>query len=102
MDVLIPAGQTIFVKNYQSRLPTGTVLGVCGNSIHIALPRTVIDSTYCKEMGEITDFTGDFQIRFYGTWMDESSGAVLQITGRVASSHEASTTSSTSNSLRNC
>ena len=96
MDVLIPAGQTIFVKNYQSSLPTNTVLGVCGNSIHIALPRTVIDSTYCTEMGEITNFTGDFQIRFYGTWTDEASGAVLHITGTVALSHSASTTTSTS------
>ena len=83
MDVLIPAGQNIFVKNFQSRLPTGTVLGVCGNSIHIALPRTVIDSTYCTEMGQITEFMGDFQIRFYGTWTDEASGAVLHITGTV-------------------
>ena len=81
MDVLIPAGQTIHLKNYKSNLPNGTVLGVCENSIHIALPKTVIESTHCTEMDEIKDFTGDFHIRFYGTWTDKANGAILQITG---------------------
>ena len=81
MDVLIPTGQTTYLKNYRSNLPTGTVLGVCRDSIHIALPKTVIESTYCTEMDEIKDFTGDFKIRFYGTWTDQANGAILQITG---------------------
>lgn len=83
MEVLIPAGQTTHVKPYQSHLPSDTVLGVCGNSVHIALPQTVIESTFCTEMEDITVFTSDFQIRFYGTWMEEVDGAILQITGNA-------------------
>ncbi len=83
MEVLIPAGQRTFAHALRSQLPANTALGVCGNSLQIAMPRAVIDTTYCSELGEgsAAPFSSDFLVRYFGAWRDEAQGTLLQISG---------------------
>ncbi len=99
MDVLVPTGSTIYASkdqldfsshtgsNVQSELPSNTVLGVCDDSLQLAVPQSVISSTNCDIFHQRAEFTEDFQIRYYGMWGDKARGVLVQITGEYMHSN---------------
>ncbi len=78
----MPTGSTIYASNIQSELPSDTVLGVCEDSLQLAVPQSVISATNCVPFEDSVEFTEDFQIRYYGMWDSKASGVLMQISGK--------------------